>query len=631
MSDQSGLEEDDGLSLTDPDLDESESEQDNGFFDLEADESDSHHGDEHEDDEEEDDDNGDGGDDRSHASKTCFFPQFSLLPPELRNMIWEAVDPDLKSPGRVFDFILMEAHRPFWASATLAQQTAPARALLSASKESRSIALAHYPDTIDLGSYGVIRFRSSSDIILLRTRQYLRKILINLERWCPTIRYLAFSANDVFMYRTPADGPLTLPKGCRNLEAFFYCWEADELGPRRLDWSVSKFARHFYREAYEETPLVSEQACPALYCWPDTTLQADLADFVMDGSRVITFPPGIPVWPMVEYSFESGLELYRKVKRYAERSVEPGATSSPESSEGESIYESELDDYALDDFVVESSPEESEESSSDEPDEVNIHGANGSGEHDDSFSGNESDGGSRVDHYTDAFTGFSPLQDPSDDETTGDLPNTTQAIDEEAGSLENLESDASSLEEEPRAARRTGRRKRQIVSSDDEGDGENRDELAVESNSRGTKRVRAEVSTSDDGEDDGGESTGSEIEVSFRSKKRARTIVLESEDAPNGEAEKDEKSEGEEEDDDEDDDEDDEDDDEEEPRASRPTSLFAKLRQFRSEVRVSPENESSNSGEEYDEEERYESDEEEEVSDVEFPESAEEDGEADGW
>ncbi|KAI1166098.1 hypothetical protein F5B18DRAFT_608707 [Nemania serpens] len=635
MSDQSDR-EDGGLSWYDEDPDASETELGDEIFDLEADESDGHDGDDHE-----DDDGGDDGDDYSVASKTYSFPRFSLLPPELRTMIWEAVDPDLKSQGRVLDFLVIRVDRPFWVSDTLAEQTRPARALLSANKESRYIALAHYPDVINIDFHGVIRFRSSSDIILLRTHQHLQGILKNFGRWCDNkIRYLAFGANHVFMSRSSLDGlsfdPPNLPEGCRSLEAVFYCFEGDELETRQLDWSVSESSKKFYRETYEDLAWVEGHNYKTLYCWPDTTLQADFANSVGD-SYMASFPPlprigSIPVWPMAQYSFESGLELYRKVKRRSKRSVEPGVASSPESSEGESIYESELDDYAVDGFVVDSSSEGSEESSGDEHDEqdgVNVHTANSSGEHDDSFDEDGDEEDARFDHDPDAFNGFSPLQDPSDDEATSNLPNTTQAVDEPV-SPEDLGSDASSLEDEPRATMRSSRRKRRIVSSDDEDDGENGGEnggaSTIESNLRGRKRLRIEISIGEDNGDGGGDDAGPEVEGSFQSKKRARTIVSEHEDA---EDEEDEEA-GEEEEE-EDDDDDDDDDDDEEPRASQPISLLAKLRQFRSEVRVSPEKESSNSGEEHDEEEQYESDKEEQVSDAEFPDSADEDSEGNGW
>ncbi|KAI1195432.1 hypothetical protein F5X97DRAFT_308270 [Nemania serpens] len=605
MSDQS--DRDDGLSLTDQDSDESETEQGDGFFDLEADESDDHDGDENG-----DEDDGDDGDDGDDAGKPYSFPQFSRLPPELRTMIWEAVDPDLKSQGRVLDFQVIGTREPLWASATLAEQTAPARALLSTNKESRYIALAHYPDVINIEFDGVIRFRGSSDIILLRTDQNLGDVLNNFRRWSSNIKYLAFSVNleapVLLFWEGLAPDQDSILEGCRNLEAILFCFHGDELRIRELDWSVSKSAKQFYRKTFEEIPGLSRREdCSALYCWPDTTLHATFADcagesYVEDFLRLLEFGD-IPLWPMAQYCSESGLELYHRVKRYAERSDEHGFASSPESSEGESISESESDDYSLDGFVVDNFSERSEESSDDE--------------HDDSFDGNgdEEDAGFHYD--PNAYNGFSPLQSPTDDEATSNLPNTTQAIDE-ARSLEDLGSDASSLEEEPRAARRSSRRKRRIVASDDEDDEEDGGTLAVEGNSRGKKRVRVEISKSEDGGDGDGDGTGSEVEYSIQPRKRARTIVSRNEDTEDEETEEEKTDDG------------DDDDDEEEPRASKPISLFAKLRQFRSEVRISPENESSTSGEEYDEEKRFESD-EEEVSDTEFPESAGEDGEANGW
>ncbi|KAI1182124.1 hypothetical protein F5B17DRAFT_421910 [Nemania serpens] len=626
MSDHSDREED-GLSSTDQDSDASEIKLDDGFFDLEADESDGHDGDGNED-----------GDDEPDASESYSFPQFSRLPPELRTMIWEAVDPDLKCQGRVIDFLVVSENGPLWPSPTLEQQTAPARALLAATQESRYIALAHYPDVIDMEANGIVRFRSSSDVILIRPHDYLEEILYRLGRWCDKIRYLAFGVEDSFT-RSPSWDWMSfdlrpLPEGCRNLEAIFYCFEGYELGIRRLGWSVSKTAKKYYSEAFEDLGVNEFEECSALYCWPDTTLQDDSADWAGDSypSKLPHMPRigPVPIWPMAKFSFESGIELYRKAKRYAKRSVERGVASSSESSGGESIYDSP-EDYELDGFIVGSSEEESEDFSGDEDDElddVDIHRANDSGEDDDPFDGNEVEEDARFDHSTEVFNGFSPLQDPSDDEAASHLPNITQAIDE-PGSPEDLGSDASSLGDEPRATRRPSRRKRRIVSSDDEDDGENGDAFAVKSDSRGKKRARVEISDSEDGEDGDGDGAGSEVKGSCQPRKRARTVVSGNEDAEGDEDKETEEEEDEEDEDDDDDD--DDDDDEEEPRASKPISLLAKLRQFRSEVRVSPENESSGSGEDYDEEEKDEFDEEEHVSDAEFPESSEEDAEANGW
>ncbi|KAI0458252.1 hypothetical protein F5B21DRAFT_460334 [Xylaria acuta] len=619
---------------------ESETDQEGDFFDLEAEESDGY--------EEEEGDENEADDDYGHRSEHYSFPQFSRLPPELRTMIWEAVDPDLKSKARVLDFIAInntgeDGDFTLWESATLAQQTAPARTLLATHRESRRIALPYYPDTIQLRrGLGEVRFNSANDIILLRLPQNLGSDLHDLG--CSKIKYLAID-NGLESYPNPDRFP-ALDNPPQGLEAIFYCFEAAALGHRILDWSVSESSKQFYVETFEERPGLSEDF-KALYCWPDTSLHTDFFDQV-GLEYMVEFPEmppvdSIPVWPMAQYSFDNGLVLYQKAKHYYERIVarrENGSASPLESSEGESFYESEPDDYALDGFVVDSSSEGGEEASDDEDDDVNDNEPRGSNDHEDSFDGDNYEEGARFHQDLDDFNGFSPLQDPGDDEATGNLMNVTPVV-HDVESYEDHISDAPSAEEQPLVAKQSSRRKRRIVSSDDESDGDDGVISPVEIHTRVTKRARFAVSDDEGDEDGSGTDAGPEVEGSLRSRKHARIILSDRED---GEDDGHIHSEGDQlpehgldSDEDEDDDggteeeeEDGEEEDEEEPRASKPVSLLARLRQFRSDIPVSPQGESPVSGEEYDEEERYEDEDERQLSDAEFPESAEEEGDQDG-
>ncbi|KAI0554859.1 hypothetical protein F4679DRAFT_525187 [Xylaria curta] len=590
------------------DSNESETDEDEegDFFDLEAEESDGY-------------EENEADDDYGRHSEHYYFPQFSRLPPELRAMIWEALDPDLKSKARVLDFIVIKRpliDRDFdvWEPATLAQQTAPARALLATCRESRRIALGHYPDAIQLRrGLSEVRFNSANDIILLRLPQDLRgSDLYGLGRWCNKIKYLAFD-NGLESYPTPRHLP-ALKDPPQGLETIFSCFDARTLGHRLLDWSVSKSSKQFYVETFEEQPGLGEDI-KALYCWPDTTLHTDFLGQV-GSDYMLKFPEmpaigSIPVWPMAQYLFDDGLALYQKAKRYYERNLgrENGSGSPLESSEGESFYESEPDDYVRDGFIVDSSSDESEEAGDDEDDGLEVNGLSGSSDHEDS------------DQELDDFNGFSPLQNSSEDEATGSLRNDV------------------SFEEQPRASNQSSKRKRRIVSSEDESDDD--DDVVMEVQSRVTsKRARFIHSDSESDEDGSRNDAEPGVEGPSRLRKRARIILSDSED---GEDDKHTHDEGHQlpehslhgdEDDDDDEDggtEEEEGSDEEELRASKPVSLLARLRQFRSDVPISPGGESMSSSGEQDEEERYEDEDEQQFSDAEFPESAEEDGGQDGW
>ncbi|KAH8162040.1 hypothetical protein CIB48_g6204 [Xylaria polymorpha] len=614
MSDQS--DRDDDLSSdvastpVEQDPDESGSDQEAGFFELEAEESDGY-----DEDEDVNENESEVDDDYDHHSEHFSFPQFSRLPPELRTMIWEAVDPDLTSKARVLDFIAIKNTREdgdldLWESATLAQQTAPARALLATNRESRRIALRHYPDAIQLRrGLGEVRFNGANDIILLHLPQNLGgSDLHGLGRWCNKIKHLAFD-NGLESYPTPRHLP-TLDHPPQGLETIFYCFEASTLGKRLLDWSVAESSRQFYVETFEERPGLGEDF-KVLYCWPDTTLHTDFADRV--GFDYMMKFPDMPAIGSIP------------AKSFYEWNVgrEHGSTSPLESSEGESFYESEPDDYALDGFVVNSSSEEGEEASNDEDDGLNIDGPRISSDHGGSSDRDEYEEDIRFNQNLDEFNGFSPLQDPSDDEATGNLVNVTSMAHDVESNGDHI-SDEPSFEEHPRVAKQSSRRKRHIVSSDDESDGDDGVVSPVETHSRVTKRARFAASDSEGDEDGNGTvRTGKTIDIfAAKDMNYPNTVLMMTKTKMKtamGEAEEEQEEEEEDDDDHE---------DEEESRASKPLSLLARLRQFRSDVPVSPEGESPVSAEEYDGE-GYEDENERRFSEAEFPESADEEGDYD--
>ncbi|KAI8956041.1 hypothetical protein F4801DRAFT_573575 [Xylaria longipes] len=106
----------------------------------------------------------------------------------------------------------------------------------------------------------------------------------------------------------------------------------------------------FLRGAEPLRCVPDDEDYKALYCWPDTTLHANFIDRVGE-DYMLDFPPlpavyNVPIWPMVQYSFDSGLDMYQRAKRYHEKNIGREAVSaSPlKSSEGESIYEQRVMD-----------------------------------------------------------------------------------------------------------------------------------------------------------------------------------------------------------------------------------------------------------------------------------------------
>ncbi|KAI1174500.1 hypothetical protein F4777DRAFT_382325 [Nemania sp. FL0916] len=650
------------------DEDESETDRGDDFFDMEAEESDDQARDGYEDDDD---------------STTCSFPQFSHLPPELRLMIWEAVDPYLKSEGRVFDFTVVQYDQvEFWESAILADQTAPSRRLLAANKESRAIALKHYPDVIQLrGGRGEIRFQSSNDIVLLRMFEKLGDGM-DVGRWCNKIKYLAFEApsyeDPSFQRLKSTMLNLNLRQCCPNIETVFICLDGPHINHRAINWPGEASTKTFiYKDEYWGEPYLDyeedEENNTVIYCWPQkqpsglfyssTGGYSPAPEF----SGMITIG-SIPVRPMAQYSSREAIIWYLEGKRYYQRKTE--GLSPLESSDSETFSESELDDYELDGFVVDGHSDATGGSSDDEDDGIDVNGDHSSGH--DEGSADEVDGNSHFEQNPDEFNGFSPLQDPSDSEASGNLQNSNTVV-------YDLDPPGESPEGQPRAENQSNLRKRRIVSSDDEDDSEdgvasaargrlrhnkrvrvaltdseeedgNGDgaEAEVEAPSRLRKRVHIVLSDSEHEEDDDeGDSAVAEVEGPSRPKKRVHIVLSDSESeeektgnvrhrqrrhnrVEDGEEDEDEDDEDSNEEDEEDDDEDE--DEEEEPGPVKPMGLLARLRQFRSDVRVPSEDEASGSAEGYDEEEEgFEDDEENRFSDAQFPESAGEDGDMDEY
>jgi hypothetical protein len=609
MSEESDREDsvvsdDAGVSLGE-DSDESGTEDGNDFLDLEAEESGES--------DEDDDSNLD-----SNALEHSSFPQFSSLPAELRSMIWEAVDPYLKIKGRVMEFRVVDDVGQLWETATVEPLTAPARTLLATSHESRIVALKHYPDVIQLRcGRGHVRFNSDYDIILLRGT-YFGAPLPGVARWCSKVQHLAYNVDN-----WPID-PASL-EGFENLKRVFVCVDGSLIKKSEFEKTIVPNPLNlFWLELMEEETSVGEDMWD-LFCWPDKTSRANFAEIISDGDRQLNSMPSeigsVPLWTMVRFSFGAAINAYEKLGYTASN---PPPTGPPPGEgwsdwrESESETETEPDEYELDGFVVNSSPEGSEGSSDD------------GGNDFDGDPGDADDGEPQASPLAshedlESFHGFSPLQeDPNDFDTGEQLPVAATFSSLEPESPQDHISVASSSEEEPITAKQTSRFKRRVLSSDDEDGGEGGANPDVESHSRPKKRARVVLSDSEDEDED-------EHNDTRKNHPRDNQLDKDDEDDDN---EDDDTEEGDEE-------EDDTEEDEAEPRASKPVSLLARLRQFRSDVPVSPEGDSPNStGDEYGREDRYERDDDDEDEDgdgegafldAEYPDSADEDVEDDRW
>ncbi|CAJ2509048.1 Uu.00g140740.m01.CDS01 [Anthostomella pinea] len=537
--------------------DESATEDGNDFIDMEAVESDNQSEDEF--------------DEREFYS----FPQFCLLPIELRALIWGFFDYDLKSKGRVMQVMVMESD--LWQSAVLEQQTASARAMLATHKESRALALKSYPDTFTIrGGSAVIRCDPDQDIILLSAHQMVTEdSAYAITRQLRNIRCFAVDDKD-FRF----DGEIwTALRALENVKTVYSCFEASEMKPQGLQGFVSNEANKFYVQTTEEEPGLGEDL-EFLYCWTRSETSPETAAYeFIEANPIWAGVMGTEIWPMVRFSFEKGLRYHDRIKFATLREGEwedkwvPGSEADSEDGSAGSDDEDDddEDESDLDGFIVDESLGEGEESTADEVEDTVV------------------DQSSDEDHVS-TFNGFSSPQDDTglteDDGITAARFSSLEPDPDPAGADD---SDDSVVEVPPPIAKA---HKRHIVSSEEEEDTDD-DSEARKRQPRPTKRARIVLSdTEDEGNSDTRDEDRKSTKKQSRGTKRQRVVLSDSEDEDSVQeispparhggdaAEEDERSQ------EDSDDDDGEEDSDEEPAKEKQMSLLARIQQFRSDVPV---------------------------------------------
>jgi hypothetical protein len=490
-----GDEEDEGdIEEPDEDLEDSGESLDgeNSLLDIEAIES----GDESEEDSE-----GEGQYD--WRPELHSFPQFLLLPIELRQHIWECFDWDMRCEGRVFDMLPMwgggtsSRSIELWESATLAAQTAAARAVLATHRESREMALKFYPDTLSLRNGGLIRLNKANDVILLLAAQ--RHNGIETERYAPLESIWTLVAEglpdvstialeqQLFHYMTVGGSPPSpeVPKDKKLL----VCVDTEEYAGEELRWCITPSAQNFLHSTHEpseeqwDTMPSEQKLVQFMYCWPRQQKQVEFehdgiqnleAYFVRHPDRlsgdVSHFEPEFwtfarETFLMQRFSF-SDIELFDRLKEVGAMEGEWSENwaehctqylSDDESLLGENEYESD----GIDDDTI------------------------------DSDEGNDSDD-DRV------------LQDEADDDSLAVVANFSSVEPESPARFQDFDNPALAAEAEPHG----------------EGDSEDESEPAPM-----PRRAKRRILDSDD----------EDVEESAPTRKRTRVVVSESEDDASGE------------------------------------------------------------------------------------------------
>ncbi|KAK8023155.1 hypothetical protein PG991_007036 [Apiospora marii] len=238
--------------------DEEDEEGNNGFLDVEAVES----GDESEEGETDD-----GSEDGFEFES---FPQFTRLPLELRQRIWEFFDQDMRSPARIFGFRMpFSGANELHEGPLLERQTAPARAVLATHQESREYALKYYPDAIEKGGEpGIIRYRKETDIIMVSG--YFRDFA-SISSWQDSdvftgIRNIALDLEGTAEHQY--EDLLTAERPhWPNLQSTYFVTQAITHSTRSLRWCGSDAVQTYHLQVEELDTGLGEDY-EAIYCWP---------------------------------------------------------------------------------------------------------------------------------------------------------------------------------------------------------------------------------------------------------------------------------------------------------------------------------------------------------------------------
>ncbi|KAL2022177.1 hypothetical protein VTK56DRAFT_6006 [Thermocarpiscus australiensis] len=326
MSDSSSESDNIGYLAEESDHDDSDASEEsssdsahNGFLDLEAADS-----------ENESSDSGHSSDGFGlwqHDRELHSFPQFKLLPAELRALIWEFFCPDLTVKSRVFSFSVPLLTRGQWdiefmQGPHIEQQTRAVRAMLAVHHESRQLALKAFPDTLSFGRNGaIVRFNANLDIIYLHT---VRAAVPKIPGFSEHIRHLAMDAGGLSRIRDlPVGSAFFEP--FENLKTVYYVLTAaDHYDPSQLRWCTSNLARQYRVTTFEEEPGLGEDS-QHLYCWPDIENHPGLDVKEMpvhqwifewfEGAHGVNIkealPPGVELRPMVEFFLDLDSDVWR--------------------------------------------------------------------------------------------------------------------------------------------------------------------------------------------------------------------------------------------------------------------------------------------------------------------------------
>lgn len=240
------------------DSEESASEQETGFFDLEASE-------------EESEANSDVTDDATSFSK------FTSLPKELQDMIWKFYCPTLDTKPRLIQLAFSGGGRyntAIHVHPCSTVEAEPMLALLAVHRASRSLGLSCWPHCIHLESRQFIPYHQERDTVLCTLPENYHpsnRISSVLNEAAPGMRNLAL--NKLGLHVLFEDSSLETFKWLLRLPALRNVYvledEPDFIPTKALSWTASANSFQHYARLEEDLNGIEPTILQMVYSWPD--------------------------------------------------------------------------------------------------------------------------------------------------------------------------------------------------------------------------------------------------------------------------------------------------------------------------------------------------------------------------
>jgi len=234
----------------------------------------------------------DEGSDLSTNGDDRVFHQFSRLPPELRERVWQFVCPDLDNPKpRVLTLRPVNfspRNRPqLFDDLWLKPQTAALRLVSSIHHESRNLVTSKFPNVFGISAGdsgdGLIRFDAERDIVLVRGLGMIDddeivgdwlNLLVQVKHLAIPILWGEFIRENLDQIADVAG---------HRIKRIYLVIDEDLMTDREKRWAVTEHAHRYDAEYEEDLGAVVEAQCTR-WTWPDVDTFPDFAKYHARGA-----------------------------------------------------------------------------------------------------------------------------------------------------------------------------------------------------------------------------------------------------------------------------------------------------------------------------------------------------------